>query len=217
MSHLLLGTRLEMAALGPAAETARTPSQPPLAARRWPRGQVRAGLPHASPVGSGPESELPVHAGVMDEIQGWAKLTGHHFVPPLSAGHHDDAMDTDQPASGEIQALEEEYRELLEAAKATIPGYREDGPRLGLYFDIPSASADLRDKGRKKIVFDSYVAEADGRDIKGVRKRSGFMVGPDGQLIEGDDEYQPIKKVGRTRHACMVGRKEGRGGRAGLA
>ena len=38
----------------------------------------------------------------------------------------------------------EDYAELIEAAKATIEGYREDGPVLGFVFDRPAVSVGVK-------------------------------------------------------------------------
>ncbi len=55
---------------------------------------------------------------------------------------------------------QEDYAELIEAAKATIPGYRADGPPLGFLFDDPfGVDPSLK---RQKVVLDGSYAVSEG-------------------------------------------------------
>ncbi|KAG1674622.1 hypothetical protein FOA52_001871 [Chlamydomonas sp. UWO 241] len=145
--------------------------------RREKRSEGTAGSPPGSAAGAAAPA-MPIQG--VQRVQGVQPACARPRVPPGTEEASDDEPEFDA-----------DWREVVEAAKATIPGYTPDGPPLGLYFDEPPASAGMF-QGRKKIVFDKYVAEADGAGgFKGGRKRPAGALDDDGLEAVYDDEYRP--------------------------
>lgn len=94
-----------------------------------------------------------------------------------------------------LPTLPDDYEELLAAAKADIPGFREDGPALGFVFDdLPSetrrrASTGFDDEGgvgRKRAFGEAY---GDGEDEDDYRPSAGKKVRGGGGPAAGGGQY----------------------------
>lgn len=94
-----------------------------------------------------------------------------------------------------LPTLPDDYEELLAAAKADIPGFREDGPALGFVFDdLPSetrrrASTGVDDEGgvgRKRAFGEAY---GDGEDEDDYRPSAGKKVRGGGGPAAGGGQY----------------------------